>query len=51
MYACIHETGAGFFAAVRGLEDQPLTCLRPSHPTIRELTHANLTTAAGRFIG
>jgi hypothetical protein len=25
MYACVHETGAGFFGGVCRLEDRPLT--------------------------
>jgi hypothetical protein len=32
MYVCIHETGEGFFARVRKLEDQPLTFRDPPPP-------------------
>jgi hypothetical protein len=52
MYACTHETGRGFFKGMCRLENRPPTFRDPPPPlAIRELTHANLTTAAEHFEG
>ena len=37
MYACVHETGGGFFGAVCTLSDQARISSDPPHPSIREL--------------